>query len=436
MSLIDSLNYAPKVGAVQSKSMKVVVKPSSGGNSFTAGNVISFDIPCMRKNQFLDGSHTYLSFRAVTSSAANLDGSAGSCFSTQTLWSAEGVLLEQFQNHNVLYNALLDYTVGIPQRVGSLSGNLGCGDSFVPNNAAAAAPSNSSFRSGVSLATTSATATPLNMPLMGWLGLHADKYIPVGEMNGLRLDMQVCTADALALVTSGATNPTITLYYPELHLTYVEVSQEAGDAIRASTGGVFQIHGSSFRSFSNTLPSGTSGTWSMLVSARNTSLNALLTSIRLSSDLTAYTSLSSTGRIMGKISQFSARVGSAGVFPSKPIDCINSGGNGNAWSETIKAFHALDNGIWNTSVTSAGFYTTADNTAVTSGSSSGTLLGIELQSFSHKNGSIMSGINTLQGNSYIDFVLSGATSANYQVDVFSWYDALLHIENGIVTVVQ
>ena len=83
------MNYTLPASLPSAKNFEIRVQPVNA-QSFTAGNVLQFDIPCGRRGQYLDPNTTYVRFKSTftTIGTANTDisvllGSAYSYFNKQ-----------------------------------------------------------------------------------------------------------------------------------------------------------------------------------------------------------------------------------------------------------------------------------------------------------------------------------------------------------------
>ena len=150
------------------------------------------------------------------------------------------------------------------------------------------------------------------------------------------------------------------------------------------------------------------------------------------------------------------RVGSS-VYPNKPIYLTNGSlvGTGNeAYAELFKSFHALSSTIGNSSITHFNYNVAPTKTQgwelpflPQSKSALGGIdtfgnafaIGLECQSFSNRNDTILSGISTLNSQIYFTAgILSGATAGGaagyvYTCDFFAQMDMILVIQDGIMS---
>jgi uncharacterized GH25 family protein len=108
------MNYTLPASLPSAKNFEIRVQPVNA-QSFTAGNVIQFDIPCGRRGQYLDPNTTYVRFKATFTHAgvAGTDysvllGSAYSYFNKQEVYGNNSVLLESINEVGVLASMMFN----------------------------------------------------------------------------------------------------------------------------------------------------------------------------------------------------------------------------------------------------------------------------------------------------------------------------------------
>jgi len=78
-SLTDAMNFTPKAVGAPSRSFRMVLNPTINSGNASPGDVVKFDIPVGRPNQFIDTSETCFQFGVLNNTANDafyLDGSA------------------------------------------------------------------------------------------------------------------------------------------------------------------------------------------------------------------------------------------------------------------------------------------------------------------------------------------------------------------------
>ena len=109
-SVASDMLYTLKASAGNTTSYRINI-PSSNKSIFNCGDTMIFNIPCSKRNSYLDGQNSYLKFCVQnndTTNVFNLDHS-GYCFINQLTIFNSGNSIEQIGNYNVLLNGLIDY---------------------------------------------------------------------------------------------------------------------------------------------------------------------------------------------------------------------------------------------------------------------------------------------------------------------------------------
>ena len=158
----------------------------------------------------------------------------------------------------------------------------------------------------------------------------------------------------------------------------------------------------------------------------------------------ALASYSLSSRACPNWTQYYWRIGSL-LCPQKPVNLQS--GYAEAFAELQRSFHGLSNNLFSGSVQSTIYNVaeTADTNvgdgsyvlAITDGASSyknGFAIAQELESFSNRNDTILSGINTLGSSIFFEPTSITATSQNYILDFYAYHDMILVLENGLYSV--
>ena len=226
-ALTDAMNFQPKAVGAPSRSYRVVLNPINSGNA-SPGDVVKFDIPVGRPNQFIDTSETCFQFGVLNTSANDafyLDGSAYSVLNRLDVLSA-GQVLETIQSYNVLCNTLLDLQVNGVDAALPMSINLGTGYVADANY----------NKYGKLIAKSGTGEFSLPLACSGVLGSGCSKYLPVGSkgVNDLRLELTI--ENAAQAVVQAANTATFSITSPQLVLTYVEVAPDMAQQLEMATG--------------------------------------------------------------------------------------------------------------------------------------------------------------------------------------------------------
>ena len=226
------------------------------------------------------------------------------------------------------------------------------------------------------------------------------------------------------------------------------------------------IAGSTYRHASATLTAAQTGEWTTLLPFRFSSLNALYARFRNQSSAVHGAAATAAYRLSSSISpnvgNWYYRIGQ-GLYPNKPVYLMNGflvGNGSEAMAELQKSFHSLASITGEPAYNAREYYVAA--TAYGSGQWLGAFtpgiknkgnidtfanafsIGLELQTFSNTNDTILSGVNTqntqmfFTANIYSGLTAGGAgpPAYNYTVDFFASYDFVLEIRDGVASVVM
>ena len=409
-------------------------------------------------------------------------------------------LLETCSEYGQLANFLIDSQLNQSDKAG-LSTIIGCNNfenifstATIPAGQAGAWPvvgaipilstsveiQRSGDRSGMGLAGIAnangiGTAIPYTfcLPILsGVIGVNASKMIPVGKLNApIRCEFYLADKDdALVAGTAGAGQggggPAWQLVNVEMILCYVELQDDSLD-IPMAPGEQEYISTTTYRQSSTNMPAATSGEFTVLCPFRCASLSAIYarfrpfaTAVNGASATAAYRKSAS---VNPNFAQVYWRIGSS-IYPNKPIYLINGsyvGTGAEAYAELIKSFHALSSTTGNTTLV-APQYNVISNNAPIQGwqpcSLPGNMcvtfpaiaavtthynafgIGLELQSFSNRSDTILSGVSTLNSQVYFTAVVNAGSTVggagngfNFTIDFFAQMDMVLVIQDGIMS---
>jgi hypothetical protein len=339
-------------------------------------------------------------------------------------------LLETVQAYNVLSAYILDMQASQNQRLGlsNIYGFDGTGD-----------------RSGISIA--AGGQQTFCLPIFsGVCGVLADKMLPLGLLaDDIRLEITFETLTLMAVQGTVLTSsPTILDF--QLELTIVELSDEGENLVRSNYAYPEQplyLHGASWRHYTSQLPA-SSGGYSTLVPARFASLKQLALLPRRSTEISNTLAYGLSSRVNPNFAYYWWRIGSA-ILPPKAVYLENSGstgGYGEAYAELLKSWHDL-NTVSNS--TCLGLeYGVADvvvpncpQVAVQTGANSyknGFVIAQELESFAQRNDVLLSGMNTLSSQIFFESTINTAPATTYTLDFFAYYDHILVLDRGLLSV--
>ena len=425
------MGYGLKPSMVASRSYYTVVSPQSNSTNILPGSTVTHRIPCGRKNTFLDPTQSFMKITVKNNDAdASLfDGSAYSLINRMDCYHA-GNLIDQILNYNRVANYLLNNTLTVSQRA-NLSATMGfAGDGS---------------KTGFSLAQNDVYTACL--PLLGNLFLGADKLIPVGILSDDIECQWLLETTATAFYNAGAGAPAdYSVSCFELHLAYVEISDEAMAQVRQTMGQQTYIHGNTYRVAPLSLDANASGSVTTLVPARYSSLRSLHF-VPSPSSYQVYNAYSIGGTVNPNIATAQVRVGQLTV-PNKPLEFIRAnlvGGFAEAYQSIQRSLHAVASTDCEGVYTVAGFnvaQVAIANTPVTAipainaSSVPSFSFAQELESVAHKNSVLVSGMNTLSTNVFLDLTITTANTQAYTIYSIHNIDSILVIDNttGIMTV--
>ena len=312
------------------------------------------------------------------------------------------------------------------------------------------------------------TAIPytFSLPLLsGVIGINASKMLPVGKLNSpIRVEMYLSANDD-AIYYGTAAGAVWQLVNVEFCACYVEIQDDSLDS-NLGLGEQEYISTITYRQASTYMPAATSGEFTTLLPFRAASITALYARFRpfgtAVQGVNATAAYRKGASINPNLGSYYFRIGSS-IYPNKPVYLINgtiTGTGGEAYAELLKSFHALSSTIGNTALTyqsynvaataTQGFAqnygptakTTAANTYATAldTHANAFAIGLECQSFSNRNDTILSGISTLNSQIYFTGSIApgltaggAANNYNYTIDFFSQMDMVLVMQDGILS---
>ena len=487
-ALTSDMMLGLKPSAPKSRSYRISVPPMNA-SAFLAGNQMIFELPTGRKGTWLDQSQSYVKFSVQVLSAANAvvanvatcgvycENTAYSFFQRLDIYNSSN-LLETINEYGQLANFLIDTSLTQSDKAG-LSTMIGSNNILNVNTpisaaqfvaAAAIAPvgievQRPGDRSGQGLAA-GANAGGFNacipytfcLPVMsGVVGCLSSKMLPVGKLNApIRCEFYLSQNDDAIYYGAGAgQGVTWQIVNAEFVVCYVELQDDSLD-IPLAQGEQEYISTTTYRQASTVLQQGTTGEITQLIPIRCASLTALYCRFRpyISNaqgviNTCAYRKSCSINPNMTSVY---FRIGSS-MYPNKPIYLINGttvGTGAEGFAELLKSFHALTSTSGNTTLSyqqynviqvanaaNQGWALAAPlnvNSAVAVGTHFNAFaIGLELQSFSNRSDSILSGISTLNSQVYFTGTIGTATALQTTIDFFSQLDMILVLQDGILS---
>ena len=465
-SVTSDMLYNLKNSSGTSRRYRASIPCSNFSTNIPPSSNMIFQIPCGRKNTYLDGANSYLKLTikntdATSNKSFNLDN-CGACVINMLTVYHSGNLIDQCPNYNTLFNYLMDFQSSFSQHVGSLSAYMGTSPTIIGSDLNVVATTGTitsgstigyvkgsftSARSGVSINTNQSLTVCL--PLLCNIFLNSEKMIPLGKLKS-DIELQVLLETLIKSVVTTSTTAGWVISYAELVLEIIELSDTSQQIVDSYTpiDKPIYIHSNSWRYFSNSLPSGTSGLYSSLISARYNSLKTLVCLPQVAPDIVNQQAYSCSSRVNPNIIQYQWRIGGS-IVPNKMVTLRNdntTGGFAEAYCELIKSFHGLNNMQYDQMI-GAAYYNVWDQAAVTNlpnttwqtnyySYQNGFAIAQELEVYSTRNDVILNGINTIGQNIFHDITIDTTGPAEaYTLNYFANFDVLLIIENGVMRVV-
>ena len=461
--------------------------PALNKSVFTPADSMIFEIPAGRKGTWYDPQQSYLKFsvQCASTSASNafapgtgialstgvyVDNSAYSFIQRCDIYNSSN-LLETINEYGQLANFLIDTSLTKSDKAG-LSPILGTNpfDGSVVGEASYAQydvvqnvfPAGD--RSGISMSTSTIPNVNTSVPytfclplLSGIVGSMCSKMVPVGALNSpIRLEFYLSANDDGIYYGTSAAGAIWQLLNCELVCTFVEIQDDVFNDQLLDKNIPHYISTQSYRQSSFFIPSSTSGEFTSLLPFRMASLTALygrfLNQTGAVQGVNATASYRKTSSINPNFSSYYVRCGSS-LIPNKPVYLINgysTQGGAEAYAELMKSFHALtaNNGNsaitaynYNVAQTAIGSFTvpyapvSKASTAIPDTSANAFAIGLEMQAFSNRSDTILSGVSTLNTQLYFTGIVnSGATvGTSITSHFFAQFDMILVIQDGIMS---
>jgi hypothetical protein len=433
--------YNLKPSSVNCRSYRCSIQSNKA--TFSPGDLAAFIIPA-RRNCFLDTSQSYIKVTIKNNEDADNNityDSCGSCvFNRLDVWHGSN-LLESIHSYNILYNFLIDVQLNLATRTG-MSPAYGTSSELSNTNI---------YRKGAQLSfgNTHSTCMPI---LSGVVGCLSEKMLPLSLKDDIRLEFTIEQND-IAFVY--ATDPTTqwSIINMELELCIVEMSSEGLKMIEQVTpfSNPVYLHTSSYRHYISPLPKSTNGVYSTVVSSNFASLKSLYCLPRRNTEIKDSMSYSLSSRVNPNISQYCWKFGSL-IVPSKSVNLKN--GYSEGFMELQRAFHSINNAEFCGSFGAFSYYVgDVEDTTIGDVNSKSTVsapldseysyqngfaIAQELESFAQRSDQILSGMNTSTLESNISFeatiVSAAALTSDYTLDFYAFYDMILTLQNGYLTV--
>ena len=411
------MNYTLPASLPSAKNFEIRQQPVNA-QSFTAGNVIQFDLPAGRRGQYLDPNTSYIRFKSAFTHAGTagtdysvLLGSAYSYFNKQEVYGNNSVLLESINEVGVLTSMLFNACLSDGDKRG-LSSAFGFSPGMTVNYASSTA-GHEINRPAQAAGVLDGLSFDYAIPIIGILGSGTDKMFPIGVTG--------CTISDVEFVAN-----------------IIELSPESQSLIEVANPQKIHIRSQSYRQASNFL------------SAQQTAgTNDLIVGIRLSSLKSIYMTCSPSNALELKYASVNPNLDQGCCFvinaQNYPQRTLNpSGKPADCFMELQKSFGALNVSNYNGCMNKNSYYTssTAYNSmaayaSVNIANPSTTAiytdpnqfyLGVDVEVIQRK-ANLLSGINVNSSPMYFRAQI-GAQLANVQhtLSFFGFYDLILEID--------
>lgn len=481
-ALTSDMLLGLKPSAPKSRSYRISVPPLNK-NVFAPGDQMIFELPTGRKGTWLDQSQSYIKFSVQAAATAAVPIGNNGLYIENTAYSFiqrldiynSSNLLETINEYGQLANFLLDTSLTQSDKAGlsALIGSNAFNYSTIP-----AAPAQfgsvvsvqvAGDRSGQCLVAPAlvggqipAAAIPYTfcLPVLsGVVGVNASKMLPVGQIvNPIRCEFYLANTNDAIYAGTAAAGATWQLVNVEFVVCYVELTDDSLDMSMGPDEANY-ISTTTYRQSSATIPTASAGEFTNMLPFRCSSLTAIYARFRNQASavqgVNATAAYRKSSSINPNLSQYYFRIGSS-MYPNKPVYLMSSttGTGGEGYAELLKSFHALSSSIGNSAITFQNYNVAATATtgfaiASAPAARAGAIvpdtfnnafaIGLELQSFSNRSDTILSGVSTLNsqvfftGTIFNGLTAGGVPALDIIADFFAQMDMILVLQNGILT---
>ena len=406
---------------------EVTTVPITGVSSYLPGSYFIINIPRTAPNCVFDPNNSFLRFRVVNNNAADgatlrLDHSVDCLFSRVEILMA-GNPIEVIDNYASLSAMLTDISVEPNYRATVMSLLKGC-------NFTVGDPT------GVTIAGAEAKYFSTTL-ISGVVGSLARSYIPIFALDGPIQIKITLVNNVQAGFWSATPTANFSIDNIEYHANMIRLSDSVMSMIQSPSYTIYSEGWSNY----NALVAQSTTSLEQLIPCRYSSLKTVLVAMRLQTNVNNAGSTSGVAfplaRSTMSIQDWAFRLGSLVIPPQR---CKGSGsGHVESYEQLKKAFHCGGNIITTFGVLRADNYVDSTRNAsgvnVLSSSQGCHVLGCDMEVYSGKSGSILSGINTSGNDLYFSATFPSAGIASIALfDYMLHYDMVLKIENGIMTV--
>ena len=262
------------------------------------------------------------------------------------------------------------------------------------------------------------------------LGMGAEQYFPM--VDGCRLRMSMAASDVALKHATGATTTAAVYKLSNFCIQFevMDLDKATYSALVQQGGGMLKQHCTAVNNYQATLAASTAN--SILIPARYSSVKALLTTFRLSSNLASPAVFNVVGdRILPQISSYFWNVDGANI-PSVPIRVATSASSvytGEVMTEIQKVFGASNQISFDAVFNTTQFNNLAGNTGVGS-----FFIGNNFESQDSAGSALISGRDLNSSNVYLNLTHYANATASV-VDTFALYDLVMtyNMQDGSVS---
>lgn len=441
-------SYELKPQAVKGTRRRINIQPYNTVGTVTTSTVLgSFYIPA-RPNTLLDGQNVYLKGKVLLNAAPaagnaqSINRNAHSLINRLSVFSSDGIMIEDLTNYNNLVHCLSDISISFADKVAMSPYLLGTGtgsETFANVDRGYVGPT------AVAYGTPAATQQECTfaIPLVSSLFLLSEKLFPIGMLNSdLRLDIYFETFSKIFKATTAAYGAGADVVATGYTLSELEL---VCDIIELETplmsmGTPVYIHSTQYKNYTSTLAAGTGGYQSILIPHRSLSVKSMIFS---SSPSTAYAANDGIDRFVRYLPCGSTNLNLSFMVggirtPSKPIAHIAE-----LYAEVQKSLHSYADNLNNGSITTAEFASYNVVPAATdysNGYKKKGLIAYDFDQFQKKSGTILSGTNMSGINTFIEFNASNNPGTQVNLveglvnNAYCYFDVIFTIVDGVLNV--
>tara|TARA_R100001198_G_scaffold58461_2_gene33659 strand:- start:1037 stop:2422 length:1386 start_codon:yes stop_codon:yes gene_type:complete len=434
--------------AVESRARRRTFFPINGQSFSSDGaNIIRIDLSA---DALLDTQHSYLRFRfTAKTQSCGIDQAGGHAFIRRLRVEQSGTILEDINSYNRLMGAIVlpcqssnehNSERAITEGVMAMGKGRGAGVNGANYQDQATGEPASQILGGlqnkddqVAADGTFTFSIPLNSGL-----LNNDKLLPLMLMSApLTIEIELAPSVQPVCWNTGA--GTYNIDNVRYIANLIEVGQDVAQQLRMVqevSGGVLTLAGQTYRHFTGTLSTGSSGDQIINVPARVKSMKSMFFAGQ-GENSDAYNTYDVAQGNNLKLQEYQLKIGSV-VYPPTPVRCDFTGGlNANIWDrrgeplmELAKSWGSVGSTKGMGQLNSMNLYkfgagTRPVSAADTTGEIRYAPFGLDLEAFQRV--AIESGVNTADRSLPISLILNVQSAIQQNIDCYVLADALFYL---------